>query len=122
MAHGRTSTRQGERRAVVSDALALRAVLNRMLPCSVKGCRRLRKLRSMSKLCQTHLLYSLRYGHPAQRPVEKGRVLQPWTKRAVAFLKAHRDEAAVSAALETMHDLLIPIEGLSRFVSGRKKK
>ena len=106
----------------MTNVLTLRAALNRALPCGVKGCKRLRKLRSMSKVCQTHLLYSLRYGHPEQRGIEKSRVLKPWTKRAVAFFKVHRDDEPVIAAVDTMRELLIPIEGLSRFVSGRKKK
>lgn len=76
----------------------------------------------MSSMCQAHLTHSLRYGHPEQPRIEKGRILDPWLRRAKAFLKAHRNDEPVLHALEVMRELLLPNELPSKWLSGRPKK
>jgi hypothetical protein len=76
----------------------------------------------MSSLCQTHLTHSLRYGHPEQARIERGRILEPWLRRATAFLKAHRHDEPVLHALEVMRELLLPNELPSKWLSGRPKR
>jgi hypothetical protein len=106
----------------MADAIKLRAALNRAIRCSVKGCSRKRRTGSMSSLCQTHLTHSLRYGHPEQARIEKGRILEPCLRRATAFLKTHRNDEPVLHAIEVMRDLLLPRELPSKWLSGRPKK
>jgi hypothetical protein len=73
-------------------------------------------------MCQAHLTHSLRYGHPEQARIEKGRILEPWLRRAKAFCKAHRHDEPVLHALEVMRELLLPNELPSKWLSGRPKR
>src|SRR5436309_8963102 len=78
---------------------------NAGLRCSVEGCTKLRVPGRLVPFCANHARNKARFGDPKQARIEKGRLL-PFLVMAKRFLRQHRSDEPVIAALDTIQELL----------------
>ncbi len=88
-----------------SSSLRDRIIEKAGLRCSTKGCTKLRVRGRLVPYCALCAKRKAKFGDPKQERVERRR-LEPFVAMAKRFLRQHRSDEPVTAALATMQELL----------------